>query len=241
MSNDATTQPRYRLADHVRACLIDEQVILLDLNRNRYLGLGGEGLNMLAQSVKDWPMTSLCSSLEDESVIASILAPLARQGMLASSAQPGPERPFWREPLQTLASEPMLATAAFEWRQLMRLWRCAAVASLWIHHRSLADIVRRVSQAKSLVRPDDATARVAVRAAAAAYMRVRPFAFSAHDRCLHDSLTLTLFLCAHRLLAQWVIGVRTHPFAAHSWVQSGDVVLNDLHENVRRFRPILVA
>lgn len=36
-----------------------------------------------------------------------------------------------------------------------------------------------------------------------------------------------------------VIGVRAEPFAAHSWVQVDQVVLNDTAEEVRRFTPIL--
>jgi hypothetical protein len=65
--------------------------------------------------------------------------------------------------------------------------------------------------------------------------------FTAHDRCLHDSLTLVRFLATKRLFPRWVIGVRTRPFAAHSWVQSGPTVLNDVHEHARDYRPILVV
>ena len=39
--------------------------------------------------------------------------------------------------------------------------------------------------------------------------------------------------------AQIVFGV-TMPFAAHCWVQQGDVVLNDALDRVLRFRPIMV-
>jgi hypothetical protein len=35
--------------------------------------------------------------------------------------------------------------------------------------------------------------------------------------------------------------VTTRPFGAHSWVQDGTMVLNDQHEHVRGFRPILVV
>jgi hypothetical protein len=80
-----------------------------------------------------------------------------------------------------------------------------------------------------------------IRLAALTFERLRPLAFSARDRCLHDSLALVLFLFAEGLSARWVIGVKTNPFGAHSWVQSGRTVLNDQHEYVRAFRPILVV
>jgi hypothetical protein len=41
--------------------------------------------------------------------------------------------------------------------------------------------------------------------------------------------------------AALVIGVRTWPFAAHCWLQSGAVVLDDTLEHVRPYHPILVV
>jgi hypothetical protein len=77
--------------------------------------------------------------------------------------------------------------------------------------------------------------------AVSSYMRLRPFLFTAHDKCLLDSLTLIRFLARRRMFPAWVIGVRTRPFAAHSWVQSAGLVLNDVHEHVRSYTPILVV
>jgi len=79
-----------------------------------------------------------------------------------------------------------------------------------------------------------------MRAAVAAYEKLRPLVFTARDRCLHDSLALVGFLAAEGMFPRWVIGVQTQPFGAHSWVQCGGTVLNDHPDRVRRFRPILV-
>jgi hypothetical protein len=46
---------------------------------------------------------------------------------------------------------------------------------------------------------------------AAAYDKLRPFALSAQDRCLHDSLALVAFLASEGVFARWVIGVRARP------------------------------
>jgi hypothetical protein len=81
----------------------------------------------------------------------------------------------------------------------------------------------------------------ALRSAVAVYERLRPLLFSARNRCLQDSLALVSFLARERLLARWVVGIKTRPFGAHSWVQCGEIVLNDQHDHVRRFRPILVV
>jgi len=65
--------------------------------------------------------------------------------------------------------------------------------------------------------------------------------FTSRDHCLFDSLALLNFLALDGLSAHWVIGVKVQPFGAHSWLQQGSTVLNDQHDRVRRFTPILVV
>ena len=58
--------------------------------------------------------------------------------------------------------------------------------------------------------------------------------------CLLDSLALLRLLGPARHGAMLVFGVKLHPFAAHCWVQSEDLVLNDRLENVASFSPVRV-
>lgn len=60
------------------------------------------------------------------------------------------------------------------------------------------------------------------------------------DQCLVRSFALALALRRLEITCNLVIGVKVHPFAAHSWVQSGSVLLNDRIDTVRDFTPILV-
>lgn len=64
---------------------------------------------------------------------------------------------------------------------------------------------------------------------------------TAADRCLPRSIALSTCLAMSGITARAVIGVRLAPFAAHSWVQAGDEVLNDSVEEVLRYQPILVV
>jgi hypothetical protein len=77
--------------------------------------------------------------------------------------------------------------------------------------------------------------------AALVFEKLRPLAFSTKDCCLRDSLALARFLALQGLHARWVIGIKTRPFGAHAWVQHDHLVLNDHHEHVSGFRPILVV
>lgn len=59
--------------------------------------------------------------------------------------------------------------------------------------------------------------------------------------CLSRSIALTQRLRALGCHANLVMGVRILPFAAHSWTQFGEIVLNDTCEEVARFQPILIV
>jgi hypothetical protein len=65
--------------------------------------------------------------------------------------------------------------------------------------------------------------------------------FGRTDRCLVRSIAM--MAACHRLgiPAQFIIGVRSDPFVAHSWIQRRDITLNDTVEHVRNFTPILVV
>ena len=58
---------------------------------------------------------------------------------------------------------------------------------------------------------------------------------------LYDSLALLEYLARYGIYADWVFGVQTRPFAAHCWVQHGDIVFNDTVEHVSGYTPIMVV
>ncbi|MBI3345726.1 MAG: lasso peptide biosynthesis B2 protein [Burkholderiales bacterium] len=234
---------RYRLADHVRACWVDEQVVLLDLLSNKYLGVGGTQAPALSLSIVDWPVAPRCSTPPDpQAGLDAWLATLLDQRLLVSAFGPTPPRTSIEEPLESLNAHGSTRRQGLEWRHLMRMGWASAVAAHWLKHRSLADIAKNVLRLGQCAQTGgDCTDSDSLRSTMSSYMRLRPFVLTAHDQCLHDSLTLIRFLAMQGMRPHWVIGVRTRPFGAHSWVQTGRLVLNDVHENVRAYTPILVV
>jgi len=234
---------RYRLAPHVRGCQVDGQVILLDLRRCQYLGIPGANALALTQVVLDWPMRMAEPPgvpTTDEASAGRCIAALLRRDLLLPATTPAHRVKSADEATESLDSG--TAPSAPGWQQLPRLCRAAMGAAWWLNRLSLADIATQVEAMRrrgpAAPRPSDPTE---LTTAVAAYTRLRPLLFTAHDRCLHDSLSLIRFLAMQKLPADWVIGVRTRPFAAHAWVQHGNLVLNDAHENVRAYTPILVV
>ena len=212
-------------------------MIFLDLRRGKYIGVGGAHAPALSARILGGPaMEPAPTALTDQ-----WLGRLRQQQLLSdtpagTSAQIPPTLP------EPTAGLPIDDDVDLAWLHLVRLWRATIVTSAWLRRRSLADIAEHVAvlrarhsqRAESL--PEDA-----LHAAVRAYVHLRPFALTSNDRCLHDSLAQIHFLATLGLFPRWVVGVRVHPFGAHSWVQSGSLVLNDLPERVRRYRPILVV
>jgi hypothetical protein len=236
--------PSSRLADHVRFCRIGDQMIFLDLLRSTYFGMVGPHLAALSAVICEGAASTDTLGTPSNPLLQTSISRLRARKLLSDAPDERPTRQplTFTEAVTSLNIDDARGVVEVDWRSLFRLWRATLVATTWLRRRSLANIADRVLALR--MRHSALAAEVsgdAMLAAVACYVRLRPFALTSRDRCLNDSLTLIHFLATQGLFPQWVIGVRVHPFGAHSWVQSGDVVLNDLAERVRHFRPILVV
>jgi Transglutaminase-like superfamily len=240
---DTRRQSPLRLADHVRACKLCDQVVLLDLRRSKYVSLSLTHWRHLldtqaaANNEPQLRSAARLAAANDQ----PLLEPLLRQGLLART--PGPRR-------QETPSAPALSSweawpPGDEQRvgvtRAWRILRASAWAALALRTRSLQQIADRVSRRPAQRPGAQADQHPGLDRSVAAFHKLRPLLFSSRDRCLHDSLALVSFLAGEGIAAHWVIGVKSQPFAAHAWVQAGSLVLNDLHENVRHYEPILVV
>lgn len=241
--SQSMSQPR--LAPHVRACRLGDQMIFLDLLRSSYFGVGGAHVPALSAAILGCGAAEHAQSdASNRAAVDEWMVRLQRRQLLSDAPDAGPKQtqPVLPEPVAGLSSDDEDRAIDSPWRPLLRLWRATFVAATWLRWCSMADIADRVGALRGpRYDHDDGAPTDAMRAAAVCYMHLRPFALTTHDRCLHDSLTLVHFLAGQGLFPRWIIGVRAHPFGAHSWVQSGSLVLNDLPERVRRYQPILVV
>lgn len=240
---------RIWLAPHMRVCRLDALSVLLDLRRGRYLGLGAEQSRHLSEWVHDWPSNEHASPPEPRrDAPPAFVTRLLDRGMLTTEA-----------PLQTTRVRLPAACHSLDTRDLStelqvgpgrvtRFIQATASATMWLRCRSLQAIathLERVRGSRTKARARGASpslnGQAALAVSVATFDMLRPLAFTSRDRCLFDSLALMNLLHLDGLEARWVIGVKDRPFAAHAWVQQDDLVLNDLHEHVRRFTPILVV
>jgi hypothetical protein len=227
-------------------------VVLLDLQRDKYVGVGRDQMASLAARVKGWPTLGTLPDAGSPGGDArtpnpaadSIVNKMLAAGMLTTDASIGKEA----RPVEMPRAEVALIIEDLESRPEVRfahvvrfLWASMLTACL-LRWGSIESVIAKVSARNAAAHARGATMDVdAARAAVAAYVRLRPLLFTAQDACLFDSLALMRFLSYYRIFPTCVIGVQTGPFGAHCWVQHEAVVFNDQPEYVRRFTPILAV
>jgi len=235
---------RYLLARHVFVCVPGEQAILLDLHHDQYLALGGEISRHLGRALVDWPLAPADGSDLEPGIDATI-EELARRGLITLDPLRGKPAGVVNIslPAETLLPPASLFVDSRDSERAHRVWRLAWIvfsamqARIWLRIRSIERIVTDLSRGQGHPPLDVTLARSLV----TLFFDARPFLFSARDACLFDSLALLLFLRRWGVHPQWVFGVRTGPFAAHCWLQSGSTVLNDTVDNVRSYTPIMAV
>jgi transglutaminase superfamily protein len=249
----------YFLAPHVYPCVTEDHVVLLDLARDKYVGVAPEQMGSLAAQVKGWPLHGADGAddvrLPNTSAEA-VLAKLVATGMLTTDASVGKEaRPLkMPDASMTLVEAQLEGRPALQFVDVIRFLIASAVTALMLRflpiRAVMSGVMRRKANAVARAGRLDAAGRFdgaqlfdaeVARRATAAFIRLRPLVFGAQDRCLYDSLSLARFLSYYRQFPSCVIGVQTGPFGAHCWVQEGNVVLNDEPEYVRRFTPIFAV
>lgn len=204
------------LRHDVHAVAIGDDLALLDLARDAYLCLPEAAAALEAGSrftIRPGPVADALQS-------AGLLTPVPT----------GRRRPPPPLPVRTIIHQsgsgggPLRAiAAALAVTADIRGARRGDGLSAWL---ALADTRRPLS--------DDAEAVVA---AARLFWSIGAW-LPIEGECLVRSASLIAFLRRRGLAADWVFGVRLWPFAAHCWVQVGDVCLNDDVERLWPYTPL---
>jgi hypothetical protein len=210
--------------------IVGGRPIFLDVSSDRYFALSDRLQDVFGRVVA-----------AGSAVLAEELAgPLIEAGiLLRSSSEPVSLTPCTAvAPSRTLAptgvGNPKRSAARFLLRQ------GAAMLSLRVF--ALSRILARLPPAPRPINSASLSDLERDRVAAIlSAVRTAGYIVSASQRCLAHSIALTAELRRHDIPANLVIGVSLGPFAAHSWAQIGDIVLNDSVEHVQSFTPVLVA
>jgi hypothetical protein len=237
---------RYALADHVFVCLNGEHLVLLDLKADRYWALEVAQTAGLGTLVDGWPIKApdVAQSADSPSPEAAAAAEvLLGRGLLTHGIPPGKDATPVTAivPMKELVSETDVSPGP-RLGSWLRFFTASALAKLALRAWPFERVIQRVKRRKQLLganaSPLDAEQ---ARKLVEAFARYRVFLFSSKNECLYDSLALLEFLARYGIYPDWVFGVQTRPFAAHCWVQHGDIVFNDTVEHVSGYTPIMVV
>lgn len=233
----------YALQSHIHYCFTGDAGVFLDLRRDKYLGIDPATAEVVHNFVEGVRTVTCIGRTAPNENAHLILTELEQNGLLSTD-------PVRRLALPLSPPVPRYAildnSMRYEARITMKHVR-TFVASL-IHTivalrlMSLERVVRKVAERKrALGVSSNALDIAACRQLVTVFERLRIFAYTANNSCLLDSLLLIEFLARNRLYPTWVLGVSTRPFAAHSWVQYEDTVLNGRPERTGTFTPILAV
>ena len=216
----------WQLVPGMSYCLVDGDMVFLDLLRDRYFQLQGED-------------RAAFESLTGESCPDSVeTARLQAAGVICWQASPRPIAPVhWEAPqydLECLDEWPSTCPT-------IPMMLQAARNLAWARHRAkpgrIGPTLHELRRVRTgIVEPCDR--RELIRLAAA--LRMCRMFLPGAPRCLIDSLALLNLAVKRHHAPRLVFGVRVRPFAAHCWIQSDDIALTGAADEARNFTPILV-
>jgi hypothetical protein len=229
---------------HTRICVTATGAVVLDLKRNRYFGLGYREARSLSTLAANWSAASMSSGRALEPMepddAARLADALVKAGFLTAVAPTEPGPPIASiDPTSALTSVgyELAAAPPLHLHHIVAFLRACIWAKRAVDSRLLYSIACEVAESKAGITHDidlqDVVELVSV------FRRLRPFAFAAKDRCLFHALALLKFLAHYNVFPTWVVAVRPTPWAAHSWLQLGNHVLDCNPEEISGYTPIL--
>jgi hypothetical protein len=252
----------YAIAPEVYVCATADGSIVLDLKHDKYLGVSREQTELLAMAVPGWPepkwqrltesrsrepkgdpeawsnAQAVCKSFVSEGLLVRSAVD-KRPTALRNEGGASRVRRALREEWISIGDE-MEVEAAVNFRDVVNF----ASAFLWarcsLAFRPFIRTVRTVKALKAARERDLDWQPERVAALVDIFRRLRPYVFAPEGRCLLHALTLARFLSRYAFYPEWVIGVATQPWGAHSWVQWENFLLDTNPEKVCGYTPILV-
>ncbi|HKU16921.1 MAG TPA: lasso peptide biosynthesis B2 protein [Steroidobacteraceae bacterium] len=241
----ANKNKEFWMPPHTRVCVTATGAVLLDLKRNRYFGLGYREARSLSTLASNWSAASTSGGRVLEPMepgdAARLATALVKAGFLTAEApEPGPQFVSLASetPLTSVGHE-LAAAAHLHLHHIIAFLRACVWAKRAVDSRLLYSIVGEVAAAKAAAAPTFDIERTVE--LVSVFRRLRPYAFAAKDQCLFHALALLRFLFHYDVFPTWVIAVRPTPWAAHSWLQLGNFVLDCNPEEICDYTPILAV
>ena len=212
----------YALRPGLNFCMADGTAVFLDAPRNRYFALTP---NLSQSFLALIDVLAACLPIEELDA-----RPFVDRGILVCTATSG----SWRDgpiplPRRQWCANPNPRTRTKLRHKMLALY-CILITLARLQTQGFEKLIRPKTRRHRYERDLPVRAFDAFRAV----IRVIPCRL----KCLPASLALRSYLAALGFQSDLIIGVSMKPFAAHCWVQDGDMVIGDTLERVQGFTPI---
>jgi hypothetical protein len=249
----------YAIAPDVYVCATADGSVILDLNRDKYLGIGREQTELLAMAVPGWPLPiwkrlpeSQCRTRMLDPDADAVCRGLVAEGLLIHSvvddrlvaARDGVGDGRMRRDMRgewTSVGDEMEIRSAVGFRDVVNFAAAFVWARCSLAWRPIIATVTAVKIRKAVANLELDWNPQRVAGLIDVFRTLRPYVFAPEGRCLLHALTLVRFLSHYGFYPEWVIGVSTQPWGAHSWVQWDRFLLDTNPEKVCGFTPILAV
>ncbi len=214
----------FQPAHHARLAVSNDDIIVLDLAADRYLGLPGAIVEEGVAVALPQGLVVMHSQAVETLAVAGLLI----DGDL-------PDHRMIDVPKLAIDHYADPIAAPISVHDILDLVVVLVVTGwrVWRHSPCRRHETGRTTQGCTL---DQATLRTYL----ARLDRLRLF-IPTPRRCLPSSLVTCLWLNGKGVSAEIVFGVRTHPFEAHCWAECGGIVLDDALDRLQGFVPISVG
>lgn len=214
----------HHLPPHVSFAFLGGGAVLLDIETDRYLMLRGAEAGAL-EALAAIGRSSCCPD--------PALVRLTARGLLAE----GPGAAVSPISVPTPTASALELAGQTERASALEIARYRAEASLRLRFQGLGATMTRWRALKVHQRlgrtAGNSDPGVIARGYAAARVQL-PW----RRLCVPDSLALARYLWKRNIDCDVLFGVRLDPFAAHAWVQSGDLLLSDNINVVADYTPV---
>lgn len=207
-------------SDGVFLAQVREDIIVLNVNDDSYACL---------VDAAGWLTVNVDGSVRvaDDATARALVAP----GLVQTDPPARPRR------TPTAACRELTACPAVSAPEILRAGVRMAAATLVFRGRPFPVLIRPAQPTRSRHSAQDLPW---LGRAVAAFRGALPW-LPMEGECLQRAFQLRQLLLARGVQADWVFGVRTWPFAAHCWLQIGDMVVGDTLARVKSYTPIMAA
>lgn len=230
---------KFFFQNHIFGCRVGDNLILLDTKKDNYVFLSYNDLEPILPFLSTTLFIEKYSNeLSDlyadnhptisELLHAKILTEDFRHGKILSAPDVLPPDTFF-EQLET-ESWPEIS-----WHHPLMIFTIGVYTALRLRLISLSRILKKISNTSNKF-PTQEESNKSLHLARI-YHQLRPILPKSRV-CLYDTLTFYYFCRFYGSSPTIVFGIAGDPFDAHCWAQSGNVILNDVPQNILNFSPI---